>query len=94
MSGRILDPTVAVRGERIGLVSDSDWICLCGNRPDCDGFYPVAEIDGEAQWVEPVVNGPWDSVHYGCSSCGRVIDQDSLAVTGWMTEAARLAEQP
>lgn len=47
--------------------------CLCGNRPDMDGFYPCL---GNGTVVEPVVAGSWDDEGrylYACASCGRII---------------------
>jgi len=52
------------------------WVCICGNNPSEDGFYPVNE-DGHE--VEPTVED-WKTNEYFCARCGRVIDQDSLEV--------------
>lgn len=62
--------------ERITAQSSDDWECICGNRPDLDGFYPYH--DGHE--VEPDANGPWDGVRFFCASCFRVIDQNTLEV--------------
>jgi hypothetical protein len=56
--------------------NDEAWICLCGNRPSAEGFYPCDEKGNE---MEPV-NG-WKGL-YVCSRCGRIIEQDSLRVVG------------
>jgi hypothetical protein len=53
------------------------WICLCGNTPGDNGFYPCdekgAEIEPDKFWVKPL---------YVCDNCGRIIHQDSLEVIG------------
>lgn len=52
------------------------WICLCGNMPDQDGFYPC---DSKGNEMEPVEG--WDEL-YVCAACGRIIDQRTLEVLG------------
>jgi hypothetical protein len=52
------------------------WICICGNMPHCDGFYPCDKTGNE---VEPVTG--WSGL-YVCNGCGRIIKQDSLEVIG------------
>lgn len=52
-------------------ITDGGWVCVCGNEPHLDGFFPYH--DG-AQ-VEPDADGPWDGVHYVCAACFRIIDQ-------------------
>jgi hypothetical protein len=52
------------------------WICLCGNRPADDGFYPC---DKEGNEMEPVKG--WEDL-YVCASCGRIIQQTTLEVVG------------
>jgi hypothetical protein len=53
------------------------WICICSNRPDCDGFYPCDkdgnEIEPDKSWIEPL---------YVCAGCGRIIHCDTLEVIG------------
>jgi hypothetical protein len=56
--------------------NEEAWICICGNEPSEDGFYPCDEKGNE---VEPVVG--W-SGRYVCLRCGRIIDPDSLRVVG------------
>ena len=61
-------------------VGDDDWIyCLCGNNPAYDGLYPCLP-DGTP--VEPLADGPWDEKLYVCAKCGRIVNQDTLEVTG------------
>lgn len=56
---------------------DNDaWVCICGNVPSDDGFYP---IDKNLHEVEPTEKD-WTTGHYFCARCGRVIDQVSLKV--------------
>lgn len=52
------------------------WICVCGNMPHGDGFFPCDEAGDE---MEPVIG--WSGL-YACNGCGRIIRQDSLAVIG------------
>jgi len=53
------------------------WTCICGNRPDSDGFYPCNSNGDE---VEPV-EGIWDDL-YVCARCGRILHQRTLEVIG------------
>lgn len=55
---------------------DDAWICLCGNTPSDDGFYPIDDSNHE---VEPTEDD-WKTNHYFCNTCGRVIDQKTLQV--------------
>jgi hypothetical protein len=50
------------------------WVCLCGNRPDSDGFYPCDKNGNEM-----VPSEGWEDL-YVCARCGRIINQDSLEV--------------
>ena len=52
------------------------WICLCGNTPSDDGFYPC---DDTGQEIEPVLGSGWDEL-YVCGRCKRLIRQSTLAV--------------
>ena len=61
------------------------WVCICGNMPPTDGFYPC---DEQGNVVEPTIDGPWDGVRYVCNRCGRIINQDTLEVVGQRKEAA------
>jgi hypothetical protein len=54
------------------------WLCLCGNSPTAEGFYPC---DSEGEQVEPTPEY-WTTNWYVCDRCGRIIDQDTLAVVG------------
>lgn len=56
--------------------SEDAWICLCGNVPSDDGFYPC---DRKGNEMEPVQG--WENL-YVCLSCGRIINQDTLEVVG------------
>ena len=57
--------------------TDKDaWICICGNEPSEDGFYPCDKSGNE---MEPTAG--WDGL-YVCLRCGRIIEQDSLHVVG------------
>ena len=54
------------------------WVCLCGNTPLEEGFYPC---NREGQLVEPTPE-EWTTHWYVCARCGRMIDQRSLEVVG------------
>jgi hypothetical protein len=54
------------------------WICVCGNQPEQDGFYPC---DSAGVIVEPTAED-WTSGLYVCNQCGRLIDPDTLAIVG------------
>jgi len=69
-----------------------DWVCVCGNRPDADGFFPC---DPSGERVEPTP-GAWPSPFwprpfYICDRCGRIIDADTLAVVSLDTDARERA---
>jgi hypothetical protein len=61
------------------------WVCLCGNVPSDDGFYPCNNSGHE---VEPTTG--WGGL-YVCLSCGRIIQQESLEIVG-RTSKPRLLE--
>lgn len=52
------------------------WVCVCGNTPSDAGFYPINALNEE---VEPTAED-WKTNELFCDQCGRVIDQDTLAV--------------
>ncbi|MBA3830160.1 MAG: hypothetical protein H0X33_14570 [Taibaiella sp.] len=54
------------------------WVCICGNTPSGDGFYPC---DYEGNEIEPGKSANWGGL-YVCGKCGRIINQDSLEVIG------------
>jgi hypothetical protein len=54
------------------------WLCICGNRPDSDGFYAC---DKDGNEVEPT-REDWKTDWYVCAKCGRMIDVDTLEVVG------------
>jgi hypothetical protein len=58
--------------------SDEAWICICGNTPVDDGFYPC---DKDGNEMEPSVESDWEDL-YVCARCGRIIKQDTLEVIG------------
>jgi hypothetical protein len=57
---------------------DEAWICICGNRPTSDGFYPC---DQDGNEVEPTPT-EWKTNWYVCGRCGRMIDQNTLEIVG------------
>lgn len=58
--------------------NDEAWICICGNTPESDGFYPC-NTDGNE--MEPTIGSDWDGL-YVCLNCGRIIRQNTLEVIG------------
>ena len=67
--------------------TDADaWRCVCGNRPDSDGFFPC---DKDGNEMEPAVGSNWAGL-YVCARCGRIIEQDALEVIGRNEQHSRL----
>jgi hypothetical protein len=62
--------------EYIVLLPSDDFLCICGNTATAYGFYPINDQNEE---VEPTVQD-WTTNQYACFKCGRIIDQESLAV--------------
>ena len=56
--------------------NDEAWICICGNQPSEEGFFPCDEKGNE---TDPDAN--WGGL-YVCARCGRMIDLESLHVVG------------
>lgn len=54
------------------------WICLCGNTPTEEGFFPC---NSEGEIVEPTPE-EWTTNCYVCDRCGRIIQMDTLGVVG------------
>ncbi len=54
------------------------WICVCGNVPSGDGFFPC---DKNGDEMEPLQGSDWNGL-YVCNQCGRIIKQDTLEVVG------------
>ena|SRR3712207_5123018 len=80
---------------RVVAVADKDWwMCLCGNTPRQEGFYPCT-AEGVGVMVGPTV-AAWATPWYVCDRCGRIIDQDTREVVGvrstnTLTDAERQA---
>jgi hypothetical protein len=55
------------------------WICICGNTPVGIGFYPCNRWGNE---IDPSIGSGWKNL-YICFKCGRMIDQETLQVTGF-----------
>jgi hypothetical protein len=53
------------------------WVCICGNTPTSDGFYPCdkfgKEVVPDMSWIDPI---------YVCHRCGRIIHANTLQVVG------------
>jgi hypothetical protein len=56
--------------------NEEAWICVCGNTPTDDGFYPC---DQDGNEMEPVKG--WQDL-YVCDRCRRIVNQHSLEVVG------------
>jgi hypothetical protein len=70
--------------EHIGYEGDpNNWLCLCGNKPYDDGFFPCA-LDGVE--VEPTPE-EWPLRFYVCDRCGRIVDFGTRIVVGRKQEA-------
>jgi len=51
-------------------------VCVCGNTPTSDGFYPCDQNGNE---IEPVKG--WQDL-YVCDRCGRIVNQLTSEVVG------------
>lgn len=71
------------------IAENSHWVCLCGNEPHIDGFYPC---DSEGESVEPTPE-EWTTNCYVCERCGRIIDQSALAVVGMRRDKALAGDE-
>jgi len=56
------------------IMKTQEWICLCGNQSDLDGF-DTCLPDGRR--IEP--EGPWQD-HYICNRCESVVNQSTLEI--------------
>lgn len=59
------------------------WVCVCGNTPGDDGFYPCNQ---KGMVVQFVIGSDWANL-YVCYGCGRIINQNTLEVVGQDTKA-------
>ena len=66
--------------------NDEAWLCLCGNRPDSDGFFTC---DGNGDEMEPALLSNWDGL-YVCGRCGRIVQQTTLEIVGMNPNFKRL----
>ena len=58
--------------------NDEAWVCVCGNKPSSDGFYPC---DATGNEMEPSAGSGWTNL-YVCARCGRFFQQGTLEVVG------------
>ena len=63
-------------------INNGNWICICQNTPDSDGFTPIT-ADGI------LTDMGLESELYRCNSCGRVIQNDNGAVVGTTTKLVK-----
>jgi hypothetical protein len=54
------------------------WVCICGNNPTADGFFPC---DAQGNEMSPAIGSGWKDL-YVCARCGRIIKQGTLEVVG------------
>jgi YD repeat-containing protein len=80
-----MNPTERISHE---LGNDDAWICICGNTPDQDGFFPCNARGDE---VKPTAEA-WTTNWYVCNGCGRMIDQHTLIIVGRTDRAAQSNE--
>ena len=81
MKTQSVPETIRQEGPAVG----DAWICLCGNRPDLQGFFPC-DAKGRA---EPE---PDEWILFVCDRCGRIIDAETLEVVGLASERERWPE--
>lgn len=63
---------------KITSMASDDWVCLCGNMPWLEGFYPCNE---RGEQVEPTPED-WTTDCYVCDRCGAIIEQSTLELVG------------
>jgi len=67
--------------------TDPDYdgiLCICGNTPNGNGFYPCDERGRE---IEPLA-GVWKDL-YACDRCGRMINSELMEVVGNIQESLK-----
>lgn len=62
------------------------WICVCGNMPSSDGFFPC---DKNGDEMSPDIGSDWAGL-YVCGRCGKIIDQNTLEVVGRAEDSKHL----
>lgn len=79
-------PVSEMRGTPVSGVEvhDGDILCICGNRPDLDGFPTVVLNEGTYTEVEPTTDSGWVDL-YACSACGLVI-RPRYTLTGYFVD--------
>ncbi len=65
------------------------WTCVCGNTALDDGFYPC---NSQGEVVEPTPEA-WTTNCYVCDRCGRIINQETLAVVGSRDEQSSTGKE-
>ena len=60
-------------------INDGLIICICGNEPYINGFYPCLD---NGLVVEPIIGGEWNEKLYYCEQCHRIIDDTTGDVVG------------
>jgi hypothetical protein len=68
--------------------NEEAWVCICGNKPIYQGFYPC---DEKGKRMEP--EGNWKGI-YICNRCGRIIHQHTLEVVGQKIKSKQLPSDP
>ena len=60
------------------------WVCICGNDPIQEGFYPC---DATGKEVEPTPEA-WTSGLYMCDRCGVLINCETHDIVGQRAQTA------
>jgi hypothetical protein len=76
VSNQTSEPTVVRISHEEG--DEDAWVCVCGNTPSGDGFYPC---DKKGNEMEPLIGSDWENL-YVCAGCGRMINLETLEVVG------------
>jgi hypothetical protein len=50
------------------------FVCVCGNTPDSDGFFPCDEA---GRIIEPTADSDWDGL-YVCERCGQLHREEEV----------------
>lgn len=61
---------------------EETWLCVCGNVPSDNGFYPC-NTSGEE--IDPSFKAGWRGLAV-CGKCGRIINSETLCVVGKKAE--------
>lgn len=66
--------------EKITITEAHQWVCLCGNTAEQDGFFPSLEDGTRVEPFSGEKNPMWEEKLKVCGRCGRVINLETLEV--------------